>query len=228
MIVKAPWWLRAITPTGVFRVTDPDKEERLGLPAIESSRGRIFVTFDDGPIPEATPWVLDTLDRYGVKATFFMVGENALRYPHLVAEVRMRGHKIANHAHRHRPGFKSTTLTYLDDARKAHEAINAPVCRCRSVESDSENKKAAGRIFRPPHGYIRPAQLWALRLAGYEVVLFDVVSRDFDVSLTPEQVVANVLDNVREGSVIVFHDSVKALPRLMEALPVVLDALCEK
>lgn len=220
MIVKAPWWLRAITPTGIFRLNDPEKAERLGLPALESPRGRVFITFDDGPIPEVTPWVLDELDRFGVKATFFMVGENALRYPELVAEVRSRGHMTANHAHRHRPGFRSTVRTYINDARRASEAIDL------NVKSGDPENKAAGRVFRPPHGYIRFSQLFALRREGYDIVLFDIVSRDFDADISAGQVVANVLDNIRDGSVVVFHDSLKALPRLRKALPTVLDALC--
>ncbi len=216
MIVKAPWWLRAITPTGVFRLTDAEKAGKLGLPYLDTARGRVFITFDDGPVPEATPWVLDVLDRFGVKATFFMVGENALRYPELVAEVRNRGHRVANHAHRHRPGYRSSTRTYVEEAHLAHDAIN----NC------TEHNTAVSRVFRPPHGYIRLSQLFALKLAGYEVVLFDIVSRDYDRQLTPAQVVSNVLDNVRDGSVIVFHDSIKAMPRLGEALPQILEVLC--
>ncbi len=221
MIVKAPWWLRAITPTGVFRLSDHDKAADLGLPALESRFGKVYITFDDGPVPEVTPWVLDTLDRFGVKATFFMVGENIIRYPRLAAEVCRRGHRVANHAHRHRPGFKSMTLTYLDDARRAEEEI------AKIAEETATEKQdiAVRRVFRPPHGYIRLMQLCALRLNGYSVILFDVVSRDYDRSLTPEDVVSNVMDNVRDGSLIVFHDSVKAFPRLKTALPKILSQL---
>lgn len=217
MIVRAPWWLRAMTPTAVFRLTDVRRADRIGMPAIRTSLGRIFLTFDDGPIPEVTPWVLDVLDRFGVKATFFMVGENAERYPYLVEEVRRRGHFTANHAHRHRPGLKSSTLTYLEDVRLAHKAIH--------TDNTDETDITVSRVFRPPHGYIRPLQLLALRLEGYEVVLFDVVSRDFDAALRPEEVRENVLENVRDGSVIVFHDSLKAFPRLEKALPEVLEIL---
>lgn len=207
-----------MTPTGVFRLTDDEKADRLALPRVETEWGGVYLTFDDGPVPEVTPWVLDVLDFYGVKATFFMVGENALRYPELVEEVTARGHRVASHAHRHRPGFKQTTRTYLRDARKAHEAIRA--------NSRRKTDAAGCPIFRPPHGFISLPQLFALKLYGYEVVLFDIVSRDYDRTLSADQVVDNVLDNVRDGSVIVFHDSIKAFPRLEKALPRILDRLC--
>lgn len=227
-----------MAPSAIFRLTDDRQAEKMRMPATPAPCGRVYLTFDDGPVPEVTPWVLDMLDRYGVKATFFMVGENALRYPELVEEVRRRGHLVANHAHRHRPGYKSWTVTYVEDVRKAHLAIHGAIHEsingANSVATASvvreniykeQTDMAASRLFRPPHGYIRPLQLLALRLEGYEVVFFDIVSRDFDKTQTARQVAANVLDNMRDGSVIVFHDSIKAFPRLEEALPRVLEGL---
>ncbi|MDE6295272.1 MAG: polysaccharide deacetylase family protein [Muribaculaceae bacterium] len=165
----------------------------------------VWLTFDDGPVPEATPWVLDILDKYGVKATFFMVGENARRYPELLSEVTGRGHRIGNHTHHHLRGFRVTTSAYLEDVAEASEYI----------ESD---------LLRPPHGWLKPGQLRALS-CDYRVVMYDVVTRDYSRHLSAEDVVANVRRWTRDGSIIVFHDSVKSMPRLREALPASLEWL---
>lgn len=214
-----------MVPFGTFRLSNSVAALRLGMPPVMTTAGRIHLTFDDGPVPEVTPWVLDELDRYQVKATFFMVGENARRYPHLVREVVRRGHVVANHTFHHCPGHKKSLGNYLYDIHKARLAVEAPFSLTHSMAEYAPERIAAGRIFRPPHGFLRMSQLIALRLHGYRVVLFDLVSRDYDRTLTPHEVSRNVLDNVRHGSIVVFHDSVKAFPRLKEALPAVLDAL---
>ncbi len=168
----------------------------------------VYLTFDDGPIPEVTPWVLDTLDRYGVKATFFMVGENVKRNPELYQEVLRRGHSVGNHTMSHLQGAKVTTKTYLHNVFTAHEYIHSP-------------------LFRPPHGLIRWGQSRVLR-SRFAIVMYDLVSHDYSRKLNGEQVLENVKHLARPGSVIVFHDSLKAEKNMKYALPRAIEWLREQ
>ncbi len=187
-IEQPPLWFRALFPGAVFRIKSS-----------EAGKRRVFLTFDDGPIPEVTPWVLDMLDRYGVKATFFMVGQNVERHPELLEEVRRRGHAVGNHTLHHIQGASATTLRYMRDAAEGAALTGS-------------------NLFRPPHGWLRPRQLMALK-KRYRIVMYDLVTRDYSWRLTPQQVVDNVRRFTRDGSIIVFHDSLKSFPRLMKALP---------
>lgn len=158
-----------------------------------------YLTFDDGPIPEATPWVLDVLDSYRVKATFFMVGDNVRKYPYLYEEVIKRGHKVGNHTMHHLQGLKVSTEEYLSDIAIAADYIKS-------------------RLFRPPHGFIGLSQ--AKRVArDYQLVMYDLITRDYSRRLTSQEVFENVRKYTRNGSIIVFHDSIKSMPRLKDALP---------
>ena len=187
-IERPPRWFRWLFPGAVFR-----------LPASPGGKKRVFLTFDDGPIPEATPWVLDVLDRFGVKATFFMVGQNVERHPELLEEVRRRGHAVGNHTLHHLQGASATTMRYMRDS--------------------AEGARLTGStLFRPPHGWLRPRQLSALK-KHYKVIMYDLVTRDYSRHMSPEDVVENVKRLCRDGSIIVFHDSLKSLPRIMTALP---------
>ena len=177
-------------------------------PAPKGGKKRVFLTFDDGPIPEATPWVLDMLDRYGVKATFFMVGQNVERHPELLEEVRRRGHHVGNHTLHHIQGASATTMRYMRDAAEGASLTGST-------------------LFRPPHGWLRPRQLMALK-KHYTVIMYDLVTRDYSKRLTAEQVIENVKRYTRDGSIIVFHDSIKSMPRLREALPASLEWLKEQ
>lgn len=188
LIERPPWWFRRLIPGGIFR-----------LPTSSGGRKRICLTFDDGPIPEVTPWVLDILERYGVKATFFMVGDNARKYPELVRKVLERGHSIGNHTFHHLSGAKSDSEGYLTDISLAADLIDS-------------------RLFRPPHGWLRRSQIRALQ-GSYRLVMYDLVTRDYSRRLTAGDVVANVRKHARDGSIIVFHDSLKSWPRLEKALP---------
>ena len=160
----------------------------------------VYLTFDDGPIPEATPFILDTLDRFNAKATFFMVGENAVKYPHLLEEVRRRGHQVGNHTYNHLSGMRHFTWTYLANIKKADEILHT-------------------RLFRPPHGWIRTVQYRVLRHVGIKVVMWDVVTRDYSRLLTADDVLNNVKRYTRPGSIITFHDSLKSIDKLKHALP---------
>ncbi|HBI58975.1 MAG TPA: polysaccharide deacetylase family protein [Porphyromonadaceae bacterium] len=164
-------------------------------------RGRkvVYLTFDDGPIPEETPWVLDTLDRYGVKATFFLVGDNVRRHPELLEEIKRRGHSWGNHTMHHLQGLKESPTTFLRDITEADELIESP-------------------LFRPPHGIMWWSQARVIK-RHYNVVMYDLVTRDYSRRMTPERVLDNVKRYARNGSIIVFHDSLKASRNMRYALP---------
>lgn len=210
LIERPPEWFRSLFPGVVFRLPASDSQKRLKdeckFPTESGpSAGDVYLTFDDGPIPEVTPWVLDVLDKFGIKATFFMVGQNIERHPELLEEVRRRGHSVGNHSLHHIRGLLIKPEDYLRDV-------------------DACEVMTGSGLFRPPHGYLTPGQLKALK-RRYRVVMHDLVTRDYSRRLTPGEVVDNVKRYVRDGSVIVFHDSLKSWPRLREALPQSLEYL---
>ncbi|MCE5330527.1 MAG: polysaccharide deacetylase family protein [Bacteroidales bacterium] len=159
----------------------------------------IYLTFDDGPVPEVTPQVLDILDQYNWKATFFCVGENVQKYPGLYHEVLQRGHKTGNHSFNHLKGFNHTTGGYVDNVNKASEYIDS-------------------KLFRPPYGRITKQQINVLK-DKYQIVMWDLITYDYDKNLSAEQVFGNVKRNLRKGSIVVFHDSVKAKENVLTVLP---------
>lgn len=163
----------------------------------------LYLTFDDGPIPEVTPWVLDQLDRYAAKATFFCIGNNIRKHRAIYDRLVAKGHRIGNHTYHHLNGWTTFNSDYYKDIE---------LCQ-RLVHSD---------LFRPPYGKIRPTQVAGLK-NRYQIVMWDVLSRDYDRSLSGEEVLSIVLENARPGSIIVFHDSLKAQERLRYALPKVLE-----
>ena len=159
----------------------------------------IYLTFDDGPIPEITPWVLDLLDKYDIKATFFCVGDNVRKHPDIYKMILDRGHRVGNHTFNHIQGIRSWSKRYIENTRLASEYI----------KSD---------LFRPPHGHMRVIQYFFLR-RRYKIIMWDVVTRDYSKLMTPEQVLGNVKKYARDGSIIVFHDSLKAEGNMKYALP---------
>ena len=196
MIIEQPAvFLRWLFPHALWRMDRHQKS--------------VYLTFDDGPIPEATPFILDTLDRFNAKATCFMVGENAVKYPHLLEEVRRRGHQVGNHTYNHMSGMRHFTWTYLANIKKADEVLHT-------------------RLFRPPHGWIRTVQYRVLRHIGIKVVMWDVVTRDYSRLLTADDVLHNVKRFTRPGSIITFHDSLKSIEKLKHALPEALAWLQEQ
>lgn len=174
---------------------------------IENKTGQVYLTFDDGPIPEVTPWVLDQLAQYSAKATFFMVGENVQKHPDIYDRIIQAGHRVGNHTYHHLKGTKVSNQTYLDDIKKAAEYIDS-------------------NIFRPPYGQLRPSQARQLMKKGYSLCFWSLLSGDFDTNIDAERCLQNVLTNIRPGDVVVFHDSLKAWPRLSYVLPKVL-AYCK-
>lgn len=193
LIEQPPFVYRMLYPETIWRI--PGKEKT------------VYLTFDDGPIPEVTPWVLDILDHYDVKATFFCVGDNVARNPHLFEELKRRGHQVGNHTMNHIQGIKFGVSGYLKNVDKADKYIDSI-------------------FFRPPHGHMKLAQVRALR-HRYRIIMWDVVTRDYSKKLDPELVLENVKKYTRNGSIVVFHDSLKAEKNLRYVLPKAIEWLLE-
>ena len=175
---------------------------------IEPNGNDIFLTFDDGPHPQITPWVLKELEKHKAKATFFLVGENAAKYPEVVKMIVDAGHHIGNHTYNHVQGWSTSAYKYYRNTLKCEEEFTTP-------------------LFRPPHGRITRSQ--HIRLSKrFKIIMWSVLSGDYDRLLTPNRIINGVVENTVPGSVIVFHDSVKAEKNLKAALPEVLNQLSNK
>lgn len=186
--------------------------------SLSEAKPSVYLTFDDGPIPESTPWLLKILGEYGAKATFFMVADNARRYPELFKAVVDEGHAIGNHTFHHKPPFRQTTAELLADVRLADETLG-------SLWVGGFPTAPRVRLFRPPHGLIHRWQQKALHKAGYTVVMFDLNTLDYRPDRTPEQILASVKANVRPGCIINMHDSLKSIGKLKQCLPAILSHL---
>ncbi|MBO4663502.1 MAG: polysaccharide deacetylase family protein [Bacteroidaceae bacterium] len=186
MIIEQPSkWLRWLYPSAIWRMNPKEKA--------------VYLTFDDGPIPESTPWLIETLDKYNVKATFFMVGDNVHKYPELLELIKSHGHRLGNHTFNHIGGLKVWSWQYLWNANKADRLIQS-------------------NLFRPPHGWMKPLQYARLR-RHYTIIMWDLVTRDYSNLLTADDVFENVKRYARNGSIITFHDSLKSIDKLKTALP---------
>ena len=168
-----------------------------------SGQKTIYLTFDDGPIPEVTPWVLDTLRQYDAKATFFCVGDNVKKYPEIYERVKADGHAVGNHTLNHISGWSTENISYFHNIRHCARIVHSG-------------------LFRPPYGKLRPSQIQFLS-RHYHIIMWDVLSADFDKDISPEDCFQNVIQNADQGSIVVFHDSLKAATNLRYALPLVLD-----
>lgn len=189
MKVKTPSLIRFLLPGLVWEVKTEKKE--------------IFLTFDDGPHPEITPKVLDILDKYKAKATFFCVGENVSKHPQTYAEILKRGHKTANHTYNHLKGWITKNEEYYQNIQKCAAKVDS-------------------KLFRPPYGKIGLTQISAIK-KDFSIVMWSVLPRDFDRKVTPEECLRNAVSNSKEGSIIVFHDSLKSAENMLFALPKLLD-----
>ena len=185
---------------------------------LNDGKPSVYLTFDDGPIPESTPWLLETLEAYGAKATFFMVADNARRYPDLFRAVVEAGHAIGNHTFHHRPPFRQTVEEVLADVRLAEETLHS----LRQTSNVKRQTPDGQRLFRPPHGLILPHQQKALQKEGYTIVMFDLNTLDYHADRTPEAILASVKANVRPGCIINLHDSLKSIDKLKRCLPEIL------
>jgi peptidoglycan/xylan/chitin deacetylase (PgdA/CDA1 family) len=173
-----------------------------------SSEKVVYLTFDDGPVPEVTPQVLGVLDDFDIKATFFCVGDNVKKYPELYREILMKGHSVGNHTFHHLNGFKVGQEQYLKDVEQASQLIDS-------------------RLFRPPYGKLTRKEKKILE-QKFQIVLWDVISYDYDQNLSSSQVLKNVNRYTRSGSVILFHDSVKAKNNMLTVLPQAISFLLTK
>jgi len=194
--IKTPWWAKKIFSSYLWK-----------MPAGEKV---VYLSFDDGPHPTITPWVLDELKKFNAAATFFCVGKNVVQFPEIYQQVLTERHAVGNHTYHHLNGWKTATDVYLNDVEKANAVIESS-------------------LFRPPYGRITSKQAKGLKNAMQtnhpKVVMWDVLSADFDASLSPQDCARNVLTHAEPGSIVVFHDSEKALKNLKYALPVVLENL---
>lgn len=183
---RVPLLYRALFPGARWRI-----------PALEGRS--VYLTFDDGPIPEITPWVLEVLRAYNIKATFFCVGDNIAKHPELFEQIKREGHQVGNHTQHHPKALNLSTKAYMRDVLEAHKLIGS-------------------RYFRPPYGHLRWGQTREIS-HSFEMIMWDVLTRDYNHKLSPERVLNNVKRYTRNGSIIVFHDSLKAERNLKDALP---------
>lgn len=201
--VKTNWLIRAIFSNYVWQIPNDEKI--------------VYLTFDDGPTTEITEWVLEQLNLFQAKATFFCIGNNIEKYPSIFNSILADGHAIGNHTFNHVKGWKTDTKTYLNEVEKCDEIIQ-----------NSSINKLESKLFRPPYGKIKPSQSKLLISKGFQIIMWDVLSEDYDTTVSKEKCLQNVLQNVEPGSIIVFHDSLKAFPNLEYCLPKTLAFLSEK
>ena len=190
--IKTPFWLRLIYRSCIWRKSTEDRV--------------LYLSFDDGPHPEATPFVLEQLELFNAKASFFCIGKNVQLYPEIYDSITTAGHVVGNHTQNHMNGWENTTANYIADIKEATKSISS-------------------NLFRPPYGRISFSQIKALRSdpsLPQQIMMWDVLSGDFDITITGDQCAQNVIQHAGPGSIIVFHDSAKAIDRLRIALPKVL------
>ncbi len=196
-----PIWIQKLLPGFTYRKMVEEKV--------------VFITFDDGPIPEVTPWVLETLAQYNAKATFFCVGENISKHPHIFQAIISAGHAIGNHTYNHLKGQKNSTEVYLQNITACEEEINSyPI-----------NNINLPKLFRPPHGRLTFAQAKKIRDLNYDIILWNVLSGDFDIHLSQEKCLNKTLQHTKKGAIVVFHDNTKSFEKIKYVLPRYLQTL---
>ena len=193
-LVKTPQFIQNLFPNYTWRIPSQEKV--------------LYLTFDDGPIPQVMPWVLEQLQAFQAKATFFCVGDNIRKYPDVFDQVVRKGHAVGNHTFNHINGWQTENISYFHNVRHCANMVHSV-------------------LFRPPYGRLKPKQAQFLQ-RHYRIVMWDVLSGDFDPKLSEEQCLANVINNAENGSIVVFHDSLKAEDKLRYALPRVLEHFTEQ
>lgn len=186
-----PKWARLILPEATYDFKDRDESA-------------IYLTFDDGPIPEVTEYVLETLNKYEAKATFFCVGDNVRKYPDIFKQLKSAGHSIGNHTYHHIDGYTSSAAKYYKNILKADEIIKSP-------------------LFRPPYGHITYKQAKALRKKGFKLILWSLLTADFDTKLDPKNMWRYIEKNIKAGDIIVLHDNIKSFEKIKFVLPLILE-----
>jgi peptidoglycan/xylan/chitin deacetylase (PgdA/CDA1 family) len=192
-LVKIPWLLKKLYPELIWNINQTNR--------------CIYLTFDDGPIPIVTTYILNILKQYNAKATFFCIGDNVNKHPDIFKQLITDGHAIGNHTYNHLKGWKTDNETYLDNFLQADKLLDTP-------------------LFRPPYGRIKKRQIKDLQTArpDIKIIMWDVLSGDFDINLKPEDCLKNVLNHTEAGSIVVFHDSLKAFDRVKHTLPRAMEA----
>ncbi len=193
-LVKTPRFMQSLFPNYTWNIKTDEKV--------------LYLTFDDGPIPEVTPWVLEQLAEYDAKATFFCVGENVQKHPSVFQQVLDAGHSVGNHTFNHLNGWNTDNIPFFHNIRHCARLVNSG-------------------LFRPPYGRLTPSQTQFLT-RHYRIVMWDVLSGDFDTNMSNEEVFDNVILSAKRGSIVVFHDSLKAKERMQYALPRVLEHFSAK
>lgn len=187
--VRSPFFLRWYYPQVTWNKSRQDKT--------------LYLTFDDGPIPEITPWILDTLTKHNAKATFFCVGENIYKNPDIFKRLKAEGHQVGNHTYNHLKGWKYSDKEYIQNVEKCQELTKT-------------------NLFRPPYARAKKSQLNILK-NKFDIIYWDVLSGDFDINLSPQKCLNNIIKNTKNGSIIVLHDNIKAIPRVKYVLPEILN-----
>ncbi|MNU35814.1 Peptidoglycan-N-acetylglucosamine deacetylase [compost metagenome] len=192
---KIPKWLQKLYSGYIWEI--PPREQPT-----------VYLTFDDGPHPRITPWVLDLLEQYSAKATFFCIGKNVIEYPDVYADILARGHRVGNHSHNHLRGTAYKAKPYVENINRAKQYI------------DSD-------LYRPPYGRIKSSQSKILKDIGYKIVMWTIIPGDWDKEISKEDCLENVIFNIAPGNIVVLHDSEKAWERMSYVLPKVLE-YCSK
>lgn len=187
--------------------------------ALSKKQHSVYLTFDDGPIPEVTPWVLSVLKKQQAKATFFCIGDNIQKHPEIFKTILEDGHNIGNHTYNHLNGRKTNSLNYINNVQKAEETI---------LKFEDVKPPKYMKLFRPPYGKLTSTQAKILQKNGYKIIMWDVLSADFDQTISEEKCLQNVLNNIQAGAIVVFHDSLKAEKKLRYVLPKILNYISEK
>lgn len=193
-MVRPPQYLKWLYPGVIWNIKTTEKI--------------LYLTFDDGPIPEVTPLVLELLQQFDAKATFFCIGDNVRKHPAIFKKILAEGHRIGNHTFHHYNAWKVSQQQFIDDVKEAKELIDS-------------------KLFRPPYGKLTPMHIRKLK-KDYKIIMWDVISCDFDTKVNQETVYKNVINYAGNGSIIVFHDSLKAAPNMLYALPKVLSYFSER
>lgn len=193
--IKSPAWWKKLMPKRRWNFSDTEQS--------------IYLTFDDGPIPEVTPWVLDCLKEYQAKATFFCIGNNIEKHPELFSRIIEEGHAVGNHTQNHLNAWKTKTELYLTNIQYAQETFY--------------QHKSFTKLFRPPYGRLKRKQEEVLLAKGFNIIMWSVLSKDYNQKVTPEQCLKNIVENLVSGDIVVMHDSKKAQKNLMYSLPKMLE-----
>ena len=196
---KTPKWIRSLYQNQIWSLANTNKE--------------IYLTFDDGPTPEITDWVLRTLEQYNAKASFFCIGRNIEKYPQIFENIIKAGHSVGNHSYNHEKGWKTDNKEYVHSVFKTEELI----------EKHKNHNLQTPKLFRPPYGKIKKTQTKLLLKHNYKVIMWSILSWDFDNTVNAELCFNNVIKNTKSGDIIVFHDSIKAFDNFQIVLPKVLE-----